>query len=63
MSNAPTLLTTNEVAIRLGVHRRMVERLVRSGDLPCVRIGPRSLRFSATDIDAFIASRKTEVAS
>ena len=63
MSNAPTLLTTNEVAARLGVHRRMVERLVRSGDLPCVRIAPRSLRFSAADIDAFIAARKIEAAS
>lgn len=47
------LLRTREVAERLGVSTRTVERLAKAGELVRVRIGG-STRFSAADVDALV---------
>lgn len=41
---APQLLTVGQVADVLQLSRRTVQRLIDVGDLPAVRLGPRSLR-------------------
>jgi excisionase family DNA binding protein len=48
------LLTVREVIDRLGVSRATLYRLLDSGRLPGVRIGPRTLRFRPEVVEAFI---------
>lgn len=51
----PVLFDLDEVAHRLRVHRRTVERAVRDGHLRSVRIGRRR-RIAPVDLDAYIAA-------
>jgi excisionase family DNA binding protein len=51
------LLSLEEVASALGVHRTTVSRYVYSGELTCVPIG-RRLMFDEDDVKLFINSRK-----
>ena len=55
-----SLLTVNEVQTQLNVSRACVYSLVESGQLPCIRIGigRGTIRIDATDLEAFIESRK-----
>lgn len=50
------LLTLDEVADRLRVSRRQVDRYVASGRLRVIRLGWRSVRVRSTEVDAFIAA-------
>lgn len=43
MQTAPLLLRTDEAARLLGVSRSTVYNLIRSGHLPTVHLGPRSV--------------------
>jgi excisionase family DNA binding protein len=52
-------LTVHEVADLLRVSTMTVYRLIKSGDLPAVRIG-KSLRLREDDVDAFIANQYTQ---
>lgn len=63
MNDTQTLIGVAEVGKRLGLPPRTVTRLARAGELPSVRLGERTLRFDPNDVEAFIASRKTEAAS
>lgn len=56
-SSLPTLLTVPELAELLGLHEKTVYDWAARGKLPCIRLGNR-LRFSATDIARWVASRK-----
>ena len=47
------LLTVNELAQHLGISRWTVYRLVRSHELPAVRVGER-IRFRPADVDAYL---------
>lgn len=51
-------LTTNEVAARLRVSRRTIERMRDAGRLPLtgVRIG-RQIRFSADSLNSYISAK------
>ena len=49
----PVLMTTGEVLDCLNVTPRTIYRLIRSGELPAVRIG-RQWRFRRPDLDAWI---------
>jgi excisionase family DNA binding protein len=51
-------MTTEEVLECLKVNPRTVYRLIRSGELPAVRIG-RQWRFRRTDLDEWIARHRT----
>ena len=51
------LLTLDQVACKLGVHRTTVSRYAYSGELRCVPIG-RRLMFDDDDVKGFIESRK-----
>lgn len=56
------LLTVNEVTNQLQISRTLVYRLVEQGKLGCHRIGTGrgAIRFSQTDIDAFLDSCRVE---
>jgi excisionase family DNA binding protein len=64
-SGAPpdgSLLTIEEVASRLRVHRRTVQRLVVRGELAAVHLGS-AVRFDPRDLDGLIAGhRRRDVA-
>ena len=51
------LLSLEEVASKLGVHRTTVSRYAYSGELRCVPIG-RRLMFDEDDVQLFIIGRK-----
>ena len=53
-------LTTDEVLVYLKVTPRTIYRLIRSGELPAMRVG-RQWRFRRTDLDAWLA-RQSRVA-
>lgn len=57
------LLTYPEAAARLGVSQKTLRRLVASGGITAVRPSAGSVRFDPADLDAYIASRKTEASS
>jgi len=54
-----TYLAPAHVAAILGVSRSTVLRLVRTGQLPCIRVGPRTIRVSVEELERFLATRST----
>lgn len=52
-------LTVQEVADLMRVSSMTVYRLIKSGDLPAVRVG-RSFRVRDDDVDAYLANRYTQ---
>jgi excisionase family DNA binding protein len=52
------LLTITEAAFLLGMGRSFVYELVKSGELPSIKLG-RARRIPASALEAFIASRLT----
>jgi len=52
-----TYLAPAHVAAILGVSRSTVLRLVRTGQLPCIRVGPRTIRVSVEELERFLAAR------
>ena len=54
------LLTINEVAKVLKVHRSYVFRLMKVGELPVVRRGRRYTRILRSDLMAFIQKYRKE---
>lgn len=58
LAEALPLLTLKEVAVRLRVCPRTIQREIAEGRFPSpIRIG-RSVRFLETDLDAYLASLK-----
>jgi len=51
-------LTTEEVLSCLKVNPRTIYRLIKSGELPAVRIG-RQWRFRRSDLDTWIDRQRT----
>jgi excisionase family DNA binding protein len=49
----PSFLTTEEVLTYLKVTPRTIYRLIRTGELPAVRVG-RQWRFRQNDLDAWL---------
>jgi excisionase family DNA binding protein len=54
----PRLLGRAEVAAQLGISRQTLDRLVKAGALPVVRLDRRR-RFLPEDVEAFVQSRRT----
>jgi excisionase family DNA binding protein len=53
------LLTTREVADRLGVMPETVLRWIDSRGLPVIRLTSRALRYDEAELDAWLAERAT----
>lgn len=55
--DAAALLKPPSVGRMLAVTPRYVLILAERGDLACVRIGAKAVRFRREDVDAFVAAR------
>lgn len=51
---SPRLMTPDEAAEALRVHKNTIWKLVRQGDLPARRIGSRIVRIAAADVEALL---------
>ena len=56
-SGFQAFLTTEEVLAYLRITPRTIYRLIRSGELPALRIG-RQWRFRRTDLDAWLERQR-----
>jgi excisionase family DNA binding protein len=56
--DGPRLLTLNQVAERLQVSLSDVRRKVRTGVLPCVRLGPHQVRVLISDLESYIDAQR-----
>jgi excisionase family DNA binding protein len=59
-SDGTSLLTVAEVASAMRVSTMTVYRLIKSGELPAVRVG-RSYRVRGAALEAYLASRSVQV--
>ena len=59
-SGFQAFLTTEEVLAYLRITPRTIYRLIRSGELPALRIG-RQWRFRRTDLDAWLERQRAFV--
>jgi excisionase family DNA binding protein len=57
-ASTSAFLTTEEVLSCLKVNPRTIYRLIKSGELPAVRIG-RQWRFRRSDLDTWIDRQRT----
>ena len=58
MNHEERMLRRPEVEAKVGLGRRSIYKLMREGQFPLpVRIGPRAVRWSASEIDAWLARR------
>ncbi len=60
MTNQLKMLTAPEVASRLGVSDALIYQLAQRGEIASVRISSGSIRFYEADVNAYLASRRTE---
>ncbi|HED52826.1 MAG TPA: DNA-binding protein [Phycisphaerales bacterium] len=47
---ASQLITTRDLARRLGVSSNTIRKWVRQGRIPCIRVGQKTLRFDAVAV-------------
>ena len=52
------LLTQQEVAKLLHVSTKTLQKLRRSGELPCIRLSHNCLRYERAEVEKFIEKRK-----
>jgi excisionase family DNA binding protein len=57
LSDLQSCLTTDEVLSYLKVTPRTIYRLIRTGELPALRVG-RQWRFRRTDLDAWLERQR-----
>lgn len=50
----PTLISIAQAAERLGLSTDTVRRRIADGTLPARRVGPRTIRLDARDVDALV---------
>ncbi len=51
-------LTKQQAADALQISVRTLEGLVKRGQLPAYRIGPKCVRIDSRDLDAYVAARR-----
>lgn len=51
------IMTPKQVAEYLQVHSKTVYDWIASGELPSIKLGPRSIRIKKSDIDDFLMER------
>ena len=55
-----TLFTTNDIAQKLRVHQRTVQRWISSGQLQAIKVGPRVWRIEKEALDTFMTLNKLQ---
>lgn len=53
------LRTTAETAVALGISIRTLQRMMANGDIVFTRSGSKAVYFQQSDIDAYLASRRS----
>jgi excisionase family DNA binding protein len=53
------LYKVGDVAVRLGISIPHTYRLAKTGEIPCVRIGPKAVRFEEAAVDRFIREHRS----
>jgi excisionase family DNA binding protein len=48
------IMTPKEAAEVLGVHTATIYKLVKTGELPSVKLGPKLIRISESDLQKYI---------
>jgi excisionase family DNA binding protein len=56
----PEFLTSAEVCARFRISTQSLTAWVRDGHLRAYKLGPRTYRYSASEIEAFVASTATD---
>ena len=54
--------TLEEVATHLRLNRRTIERYIKQGWLPVIRLSGRTMRFDLAEVDKAVAKHSTELA-
>lgn len=54
-----SLLTTAEVAVRLRLSIRTIQRMRATGELPCIVTGDRKVLFDEADLDAYLTRKRS----
>jgi excisionase family DNA binding protein len=54
------LVTAPEAAKKLAISPRTLWGLTKSGEIACVRVGRRAIRYDVADLRRWIQTRKTE---
>ena len=58
MDDFGSLLRRSEIEVKTGLTRSTIYRLMRAGEFPePLKIGPRAVRWRATEIESWIAER------
>ena len=60
MAEKKELLKVGDVATRLGISVPHTYRLAKVGEIPCVRLGPKAVRFDPADVEAYIQEHRQE---
>lgn len=58
MKEKKWLQKISAVAERLGISIPHAYRLAQIGEIPCVRIGPKAVRFEVADMERFIRAHR-----
>ncbi len=56
----PLLMTYKALKEKYGFPTGTIRRLVFEGNIPHIRLGPRSVRFETEKIDAWLASHRVD---
>jgi excisionase family DNA binding protein len=57
-SEIPELLTADQVSKLLGWHPRTVLNAASRGELRCIRLGPRTIRFHPDDVKRYLDAHR-----
>jgi len=52
-------LSMKQVADRLGVCTKTIQRIIARGELPAIKLSHRCVRVAETDLNAYLESRKS----
>lgn len=58
MDEKKELLKVGVVATRLGISVPHTYHLAKTGEIPCVRLGPKAVRFDPDDVEAYIQAHR-----
>ena len=59
MGDKKELLKVGAAAVRLGISIPHTYRLAKTGEIPCVRIGPKAVRFEEAAVGRFIREHRS----
>jgi excisionase family DNA binding protein len=52
------LLKVGDVAVRLGISIPHTYRLAKTGEIPCILIGPKAIRFDPVDVEGYVQAHR-----